>query len=176
MTRGDSLNEQSPSFIDLNWSQLFSEPFSRREAISNKQVYFELYNLRLFLFIDRRTGLPGVEGSPWSWVSSSGPKHSVREPNMSKTVITFNEGRCWCGVLPLLEQRKDDTHTHTAWEWGHWWPYPKDWQRIVVDKRKEEQKERFNVTPRNRPMTHHNSLKNPRNTSSKTFGKQINRL
>lgn len=84
---------------------------------------------------------------------------SASEPSMSNTVITFNEGRCWCGVLPLLEQRKDDAHTHTAWEWGHWRPYPKDGQRSVVDKEKEEQKDRFNVTPWNRPMAHHKSLK-----------------
>lgn len=44
---------------------------------------------------------------------------------------------------------------------------------LLWTKEKEEQKERFNVTPWNRPMTHHNSLKlstlkNRRNTSSKT--------
>ncbi len=78
--------------------------------------YLKLYNVCKFLFIDQWTWLPGVEGSPWSWVSSCGTKHSVCEWTQYEqdSVITFNEGRCWCGVLPLLEQRKDDTHTHSV--------------------------------------------------------------
>lgn len=57
-----------------------------------------------------------------------------------------------------MEQRKDDTHTQRGNEGidGH---TQRTGRGLLWTKEKEEQKERFNVTPWNRPMTHHNSLK-----------------
>lgn len=50
----------------------------------------------------------------------------------------------WSSAIIGAEER---WYTQTAWEWGHWRPYPEDEQRSWADKRKKEQKERFHVTP-----------------------------
>ncbi len=114
-TRHKWLYRGSVSVIIYHLVPFFTLCLNKAWHERQQRSYFKLYNVCKFLFIDQWTWLPGVEGSPWSWVSSYGPKHSVCEwaQYEQDSVITFNEGRCWCGVLPLLEQRKDDTHTHT---------------------------------------------------------------
>ncbi len=130
---GSLIQNHSVSFFTLCLNKAWHE----RQQTS----YLKLYNMCKFLFIDQWTWLPGVEGLPDPESAHVGRKHSVCEWTQYEqdSVITFNEGRCWCGVLPLLEQRKDDTHTHSG-EWGHWRPYPEDGQRSGADKERKTER------------------------------------